>query len=94
VSMAAHGAIRLARMNNNLLNILAIELLCAARGIEFRGPLKTSAPLSSVIAALREKVTTLEQDRYMADDIAAAARLILSGLVVHAGPDVNLPALT
>jgi len=49
VSMAAHGALRLSRMNNNLLNILAIELLCAARGIEFRGPLKTSAPLSSVI---------------------------------------------
>jgi len=36
VSMAAHGAIRLARMNNNLLHILSIELLCAARGIEFR----------------------------------------------------------
>ena len=93
VSMAAHGALRLTRMNNNLLNILAIELLCAARGIEFRGPLKTSAPLSSVMASLRKKVTTLQQDRYMANDIATAAGLILSGLVTRAGLSINMPAL-
>jgi histidine ammonia-lyase len=36
VSMAAHGARRLSRMVENLNNILGIELLCSARGIEFR----------------------------------------------------------
>ncbi len=94
VSMAAHGALRLSRMNNNLLNILAIELLCAARGIEFRGPLKTSAPLSSVITSLRKEVTTLQQDRYMANDISNAAGLILSGLTTRAGLNISMPALT
>ena len=94
VSMAAHAAMRLERMNNNLLNILAVELLCAARGIEFRKPLKTSAPLSSVIATLREEVTTLQQDRYMANDIATAAKLILNGLVSRVGLKVKMPALT
>ena len=36
VSMAAHGAMRLGRMNRNLAHIVAVEALCAAQGIEFR----------------------------------------------------------
>lgn len=93
VSMAAHGAIRLSRMNKNLLNILAIELLCAARGIEFRSPLATSKPLSKVITTLRKEVPTLEQDRYMAGDISQAADLILDGLVSKSGITIAMPAL-
>lgn len=93
VSMAAHGAIRLQRMNKNLTNILAIELLCSARGIEFRAPLSTSTPLQAVIAALREEVSTLEQDRYMANDIEQAANLILEGLVSKAGLTVSIPMI-
>jgi len=49
VSMAAHAARRLMQMNANLSNILGVELLCAAQGVEFRTPLKTSAKLRSVI---------------------------------------------
>ena len=93
VSMAAHAAIRLAHMNDNLSNILAIELLCAARGIEFRGPMKTSPSLSSVIAALRKEVTSLQQDRYIANDIATAAKLIQNDLASQARLNVNMPAL-
>ncbi len=93
VSMAAHGARRLARMNGNLVNILAIELLCAARGIEFRAPLHTSAPLQRVINRLREDVPTLENDRYMAPDIAHAAHLIASGAMVAATGSSILTAL-
>ncbi|MCB2144611.1 MAG: aromatic amino acid lyase, partial [Rhodobacteraceae bacterium] len=49
VSMAAHGARRLTRMVANLDRILGVELLCAAQGIEFRAPLKTSAPLARAL---------------------------------------------
>ncbi|NQV98226.1 MAG: histidine ammonia-lyase, partial [Rhodospirillales bacterium] len=38
VSMAAHGARRLMPMIANLNQILGVELLCAAQGIEFRAP--------------------------------------------------------
>ena len=93
VSMAAHGAIRLKRMNNNLLNILAIELLCAARGIEFRQPLRTSEKLAIVISTLRREVATLNEDRYMATDIAKAASLIQTGLVLRAKLNISMPAL-
>lgn len=84
VSMAAHGARRLGRMVANLNVILGVEALCAAQGVEFRAPLPTSAPLQAAIARLRADVPALGDDRYMADDIAAAARLIGTGDLVAA----------
>ncbi|MBM3520230.1 MAG: histidine ammonia-lyase, partial [Alphaproteobacteria bacterium] len=45
VSMATHGARRLLAMNANLARIVAIELMAAAEGIEFRRPLTSSAPI-------------------------------------------------
>ncbi|ASJ74318.1 histidine ammonia-lyase [Granulosicoccus antarcticus] len=90
VSMAAHGARRLLRMNTNLTNILGIELLCAAQGIEFRAPLKTSDSLARSIAALRLSVPTLTADRYLADDINAAAILVENGAVANAAGVSNL----
>ncbi|MCX2725559.1 histidine ammonia-lyase [Roseibium salinum] len=82
VSMAAHGARRLGRMIANLAQILGVELLCGAEGIEHRAPLKTSTPLQSVIARLREAVPPLDKDRYMAPDLDTAAGLIRSRALV------------
>ena len=79
VSMAAHGAFRLKRMMENLNNILGVELLCGAQGIEFRTPLKTSTPLIAAIARLRADVPPLKEDRYLAPDIAKASELIAFG---------------
>ena len=84
VSMAAHGARRLRRMNANLSQIIGIEALCAAAGVEFRAPLKTSDTLNAVIARLRETVPPLEQDRYLAPDLAEAANLVREGELVGA----------
>ncbi|MGC2781792.1 MAG: histidine ammonia-lyase, partial [Bradyrhizobium sp.] len=76
VSMAAHAARRLHDMADNLAHIIGIELLVAAQGIELRTPHATSAALSAVIAMLRAHVPALENDRYMADDLAKAAALV------------------
>jgi len=84
VSMAAHGARRLGRMVENLNVILGVEAICAAQGIEFRAPLPTSTPLQAVIARLRAEVATLGDDRYLAPDLAAAARLIGTGALAAA----------
>ena len=83
VSMAAHAAVRLQRMTQNLSQILAIELLVATQGIELRAPLQTSPALARVIVDVRKVVPALTQDRYMADDLAAAARHIRSGKVAE-----------
>lgn len=79
VSMAAHGARRLARMNRNLNTIIGVELMCAAQGVEFRAPLKTSKKLQTAMSVLRQKVPTLQEDRYMADDIAQASAMVADG---------------
>jgi len=84
VSMAAHAARRLSRMNANLTNILGIELLCAAQGVEFRTPLKTSPSLARVVTALRASVPRLESDRFLAEDIAIAAELVDTGVIADA----------
>ncbi len=86
VSMAAHGARRLSRMNANLAQILGIEALCAAAGIEFRAPLKTSEPLQAVLRTLRETVPPLKEDRYLAPDLVEAARLVRERVFVDAVP--------
>lgn len=90
VSMAAHGAYRLARMNANLATILGVELLCAGQGVETRAPLATSSRLQAVLDRLRAAAPRLELDRPLAPDMAAAADLILDGDVLAAA-DVDLP---
>jgi len=84
VSMAAHGALRLGRMNDNLSVILGVEMLCAAQGIEARAPLKTSDILQDVVAMLRARVPTLNEDRYLAPDIETASDLVRGGKVADA----------
>jgi histidine ammonia-lyase len=79
VSMACHGARRLLQMTDNLAAIVGIEAITAAQGVEFRAPLATSPELASAIAAIRTRVATLEVDRYMANDLQAAAELVRDG---------------
>jgi histidine ammonia-lyase len=89
VSMAAHAARRLLRMNANLNVILGVEAMCGVQGIEFRAPLKTSATLLTAMVTLRADVPAIVEDRYMAPSIEAAAALVATGALIDA---VDLPA--
>ncbi|MBL8581830.1 MAG: histidine ammonia-lyase [Rhizobiaceae bacterium] len=93
VSMACHGARRLLAMTENLAGIVGIEAVTAAQGVDFRAPLKTSAELLRAHAAIRSVVPSLEADRYMADDLAAAAGLVLSGRLNASVSQGILPGL-
>jgi histidine ammonia-lyase len=90
VAMSAHAARRLAAMAENAVQVVAIELIAAAQGCDFHRPLASSTPLERVRARLRERVPHLENDRYLAPDIAAAADLVRSGALAAAA-DANLP---
>ncbi len=69
VSMAANAGTKLYRVVQNLERLLAIELMTAMQGLEFRQPL-TSAPLvEAVKAAYREVVPKLTVDRIIHNDI-------------------------
>lgn len=78
VSMATFAARRLLSMTENTTGIIAIELLAACQGIDFRRPLKTSATLEKIHALIRQHVTFYEKDRFFAPDIAALKKLIQS----------------
>jgi histidine ammonia-lyase len=77
--MATFAARRLSDMHANSSAIIAIELLAAAQGIDFRRPLQTSPILESEMAAIRAEVPFYDQDRFFAPDIAAARALVDSG---------------
>lgn len=81
VSMATFAARRLQGMISNTANILGIELLAAAQGIEFLRPLKSSATLEAVHALLRKDVPAHNVDRYLAPDIAHASSMVRNGTV-------------
>ncbi|MBX3566706.1 MAG: histidine ammonia-lyase [Rhizobiaceae bacterium] len=94
VSMACHGARRLLQMTANLAGIIGIEAITAAQGVDFRAPLKTGTELLKAHAAIRAVVPDLEVDRYMADDLAAGAELVMSGTLnasIAAGVLPDLP---
>ncbi len=82
VSMAAHGARRLLAMAENAAQVVGIELLAAAQGCDFHRPLRCGETLEGVRALLRRRVPALEDDRYFAPDIAAAADLVRSGALL------------
>jgi len=79
VSMATHGAYRLLAMGENAAAIVAIELLAAAQGIDFRKPLTTSPRLAEAMAAIRARVPFYSEDHYFAPDIEAATALVRNG---------------
>jgi histidine ammonia-lyase len=79
VSMATFAARRLAEMAQNTAGIVAIELLAAAQGIDFRAPLKTSPKLQEVHSLIRSRVGFYDHDRYFAPDITAIQALIEAG---------------
>jgi histidine ammonia-lyase len=69
VSMATFAARRLGIMNDNVRNIVAVELLAAAQGIDLRRPLKSSEKLEAAHASVRDVVARWDQDRYFRPDI-------------------------
>ena len=90
VSMACHAARRLTEMNHNLAHIVAIELLIAIQGVEFRTPLETSPLLQRVMSVVRAHVAPLEGDRYLADDIATVKQLVMEGTVIESLGEIDL----
>jgi len=94
VSMAAHGARRLAAMAANVRAVLGIELLAGAQGCDFHQPLKSSPALEAVRAALRKHVPTLDHDRHFYPDMEAANALVASGALVSAAKSVALPRIS
>ena len=79
VSMGWSAGRKLRRAIDGLTQVLAIELLTAARGIQLRAPLAPSPATAAVIAALRETTPGPAADRFMAPEIEAAVEFVSAG---------------
>ena len=66
-------------MNANLARIIAIELMAAAEGVDFRRPLRSSAALEDAHGLIREKSARRDEDREFATDTESVATLIEQG---------------
>jgi histidine ammonia-lyase len=86
VSMATFAARRLGGIAENITNIVAIELLSAAQGLDFQRPPQSSPPVEDAHALIRRHVSHLDEDRVMAPDIAAIAALVRDGALDHFVP--------
>jgi histidine ammonia-lyase len=90
VSMGWSAARKLRRSVDALTQVLAIELLTAARALDFRAPLQPGPATGAVVAALRELVPPPGHDRFLAPEIEAAVDLVRTGAAVAAA-DAVLP---
>ena len=79
VPMAMGAAWKLRRIIQNVQHILAIELMCAAQGLDYRSPLRAGRGAARGHALVRQVVAPLVQDRVLATDIAALAQAIERG---------------
>jgi histidine ammonia-lyase len=79
VSMGMTSALKLRSIVDLAENLLAIELLAAAEGLEYRRPLKAGRGVEQAYATVRKVAPPLTQDRALSSDIAAVAEAIRRG---------------
>ncbi|MGB7189344.1 MAG: histidine ammonia-lyase [Acidobacteriaceae bacterium] len=79
VSMGMTAALKLRQIVENAEHALAIELMAAAQGLEYRLPLKPAREVGRAAAAVREIVAPLTEDRVLSGDIERLAAAIRAG---------------
>jgi histidine ammonia-lyase len=83
VSMGATASLKLETVVDHVRTVLAIELLCAAVGLDLRAPLRPGPRLAAAHAALRKVVPPLDGDRPLYEDIRAARAIIDDGSLLE-----------
>ncbi len=87
VSMGVTAGIKLKQVIDLAHLVVAIELLCAAQGLDFRKPLHPGRGVAQAYDLLRSLVPSLTEDRPPSPDIEAVARGIRSGLFEELDPE-------
>lgn len=78
-SMGFTAAWKAARVVENAANVVAIEYMCAAQGLDFRRPLKPGRGSSAAYQEVRRRVKRLVRDRVLAPDVQAIRALMRAG---------------
>lgn len=88
VSMGMTAALKLRTIVENAEHVLAIELLAAAEGIEFRRPLKGGVGVEQAYERVRSISEAVDADRSMSSDIASVAAAIREGVFESAAENI------
>lgn len=88
VSMGSIAARKAVEILRNVEHIIAIELLCAAQGIDFRGPDKLGTGTKVAYSLLRKYVPMLKEDRVLSNDIKTIVELIRNGQLTKAVDEI------
>jgi histidine ammonia-lyase len=84
VSMGWGAARKLRVVVGNLTRIVAVELCCAARGLDLRAPLAPARGTAAALKVLRSRVPGPGPDRYLSPELAAVEVLVASGVLLDA----------
>lgn len=79
VPMAMGAAWKARRVVANVQRILAIELMCAAQGLDYRAPLKPGRGVQRAHEIVRSLITPLDADRVLTPDIEVLAAAVAAG---------------
>jgi histidine ammonia-lyase len=84
-SMGALAALKARTVIENAAQVVATELVCAAQGLEFHRPLRSTAALEGALARVRERVPRVDEDRSLAGELAALADALRTGELTLVG---------
>jgi histidine ammonia-lyase len=84
VSMGWGAGRKFWQVLDNAARAIAVEVLCACAGIEYRRPLEPAPATAAALALVRRHVPPLEDDRPPAPDIAAVAAIVEDGSLARA----------
>jgi histidine ammonia-lyase len=79
VSMGMTSALKLRQIVENAEQVLAIEMMSAAQGLDYRQPLRPAREVEQARVVVRRIVARLAEDRVLANDIERLAGKIRSG---------------
>jgi histidine ammonia-lyase len=82
VSMGSVSATKAARVVEHLRQVLAIEIMVAAQGLDLRLPLRAGAGARAAHECVRERVRTLDGDRELHEDMRVVAEMVRERVIV------------
>ncbi len=85
--MGAFAARKCRDILANTEEVIAIELLCAAQGIDLFTNMKAGKGTKAAYEVIRSKVDYRKEDNILSDDIAKVKALLRSGAIVKAVED-------
>jgi histidine ammonia-lyase len=93
VSMGTIACRKAGQIAENVLWVLAIELVSGAQALDFHRPLRPGKGVAAVHAAIRESIPHLGRDRYLKPEVSRVRELIRSGALVRAAEAAAGPLL-